>query len=70
MAIQSIRPLEAAELFERHAPRLRAVVSRSVHTSAVNVEDRCGFAWLQLVRRRPPPAAALLALHDCRPGWR
>jgi DNA-binding CsgD family transcriptional regulator len=24
----------------------------------VNVEDACGFAWLQLVRRRPPAAVA------------
>jgi DNA-directed RNA polymerase specialized sigma24 family protein len=34
------------------------VVTRSVHTSAVNVDDACGFAWLQLVRHRPPAPVA------------
>ena len=29
-----------------------------MRTSPVNVEDACGFAWLQLVRRRPPTAVA------------
>ena len=43
-----------AQLFEAHALRLRAVVGGCVRTSPVNVEDACGFAWLQLVRRRPP----------------
>jgi DNA-directed RNA polymerase specialized sigma24 family protein len=51
----STRP--EAQLFEAHALRLRAVVSRSVRTSPVNVEDACAFAWLQLVRRRPPTVA-------------
>jgi DNA-directed RNA polymerase specialized sigma24 family protein len=36
---------------------LQAVVSRRVHTSPVNVEDACGFAWLQLVRRGSRPAS-------------
>jgi DNA-directed RNA polymerase specialized sigma24 family protein len=44
--------VEEAQLFEQHAGRLEAVVSRRVRTSPANVEDACGFAWLQLVRRR------------------
>jgi RNA polymerase sigma factor (sigma-70 family) len=58
MATEGIRPVDAAELFERHGSQVPAVVSRSVRTSPVNVEDACGFAWLQLVRRRPPAPVA------------
>ena len=29
-----------------------------MRTSAANVEDACGFAWLQLVRHRPQPDRA------------
>jgi DNA-directed RNA polymerase specialized sigma24 family protein len=47
-------PADDAQLFEQHALGLQAVVSRRVRTSPVNVEDACGFAWLQLIRRRPP----------------
>jgi DNA-binding CsgD family transcriptional regulator len=35
------------------------VVSATARTSAVNVDDACGFAWLQLVSHRPPAAVAL-----------
>lgn len=45
-------------LFAEHASRLQAVVSRSVRTSPANVEDACGFAWLQLVRHRPAQSVA------------
>ncbi len=34
------------------------MVRATVRTSAANVDDACGFAWLQLVRHRPPAAAA------------
>jgi RNA polymerase sigma factor (sigma-70 family) len=68
VATQSVRSLDTSELFERHAPQLRAVVSRSVRTSPVNVEDACGFAWLQLMRRRPPAAVAFAWL--CRTAIR
>jgi RNA polymerase sigma factor (sigma-70 family) len=51
-------PLDEEELFARQARRLHAVVSRNVRTSAANVDDACGFAWLQLVRHRPPAAVA------------
>ncbi len=47
------------QLFDRHARRLQAAVSRSVRTSPANVEDACGFAWPQLIRHQPPRAAAL-----------
>lgn len=47
-----------AQLFERHAPRLKHAVSRRVCTSAANVEDACGFAWLQLVRCQPRRSTA------------
>jgi RNA polymerase sigma factor (sigma-70 family) len=46
------------ELFAQHACRLHTVVSATVQTSAANVDDACGFAWLQLLRHRPPAAAA------------
>ncbi len=49
---------DPAQLFERHAPRLKAVVSSHVRISAANVEDACGFAWLQLVRHRPRRSTA------------
>ena len=42
-----------AELFEKHAGRLLAVVGRAVRTSPMNVEDACAFAWLQLLRHHP-----------------
>jgi DNA-directed RNA polymerase specialized sigma24 family protein len=47
-------PPDGAQLFERQAGRLEAVVRQRVRTSPANVEDACGFAWLQLIRRRPP----------------
>jgi RNA polymerase sigma factor (sigma-70 family) len=50
------------ELFVQHARRVHAVVSATVRTSAANVDDACGFAWLQLVRHRPPAAAAFVWL--------
>jgi hypothetical protein len=56
------RRTDQPQLFEEHAVRLHAVVSQEVHTSPANVEDACGFAWLQLVRRRPPPAVAFVWL--------
>jgi len=59
---------EHAELFSEHADRLRSVVSRTVFTSAANVEDACGFAWLQLVRHRPPVPVAFAWL--CRTAVR
>jgi DNA-directed RNA polymerase specialized sigma24 family protein len=49
---------DEARLFEGHAGALHAVVSRRVPTSPVNVEDACGFAWLQLVCHRPRPVSA------------
>ena len=51
--------IDQTQLFDQHARRLNAVVSRSVRTSQANVEDACGFAWLQLIRHQPPRAAAL-----------
>ena len=50
--------MQAAQLFERQAGRLQAVVSQRLRTSPANVEDACGFAWLQLIRRRPPADVA------------
>ena len=47
-----------AELFAQHARRLHGVVSATVRTSAANVDDACGFAWLQLVSHRPPASIA------------
>jgi DNA-directed RNA polymerase specialized sigma24 family protein len=49
---------DQGRLYEEHALALQAVVGRRVHTSPVNVEDACGFAWLQLVRRGNRPASA------------
>jgi DNA-directed RNA polymerase specialized sigma24 family protein len=46
------------ELFVQHARPLHAGVSATVRTSAANVDDACGFAWLQLLRHRPPAPAA------------
>lgn len=48
---------DQGRLYEQHALALQAVVSRRVHTSPVNVEDACGFAWLQLVRCGNRPAS-------------
>jgi DNA-directed RNA polymerase specialized sigma24 family protein len=45
-------------VFTQDALRLQAVVSRAVRTSPANVEDACGFAWLQFVRHRPEPPTA------------
>ncbi len=47
-----------AQLFEQHALRLNAVVSRHVSTSAANLEDACGCARLQLVCHQPRRATA------------
>lgn len=57
-ALAAPRPDAEKELFAQHARRLHAVVSATVRTSAANVDDACGFAWLQLVRHRPPAAVA------------
>jgi hypothetical protein len=46
------------QLFARDARRLQAVVSRTVYTSQANVEDACGFAWLQLVHYQPRASVA------------
>jgi RNA polymerase sigma factor (sigma-70 family) len=56
--VEAAARADQADLFAEHARRLHAVVSRRVGTSAANVDDACGLAWLQLVRRRPPAAAA------------
>ena len=56
--VQPVTRLDEEELFARHARRLHAVVSATVRTSAANVDDACGFAWLQLVSHRPPAAIA------------
>jgi DNA-directed RNA polymerase specialized sigma24 family protein len=67
---------DQGRLYEQHALALQAVVSCRVHTSPVNVEDACGFAWLQLVRRGNRPASTFawlctiaireaLKLHRC-----
>ena len=62
MRVQSVRAAGAGDrderLFASHALQLQAVVSRRVRTSRANVEDACGFAWLQLVRHRPEPGVA------------
>ena len=62
MKVQSVWAASAADMNERlfasHARQLQAVVSRRVRTSRANVEDACGFAWLQLVRNQPEPAIA------------
>ena len=55
--LAATRPDEE-ELFVRHARRLHAAVSATVRTSAADVDDGCGFAWLQLVSHRPPAAIA------------
>jgi DNA-directed RNA polymerase specialized sigma24 family protein len=52
-----------ARLFEEHATRLHAAVAQRVHTSPANIEDACGFAWLQLVRQRPERATAFAWLY-------
>jgi hypothetical protein len=54
--------LDEEELFAEHARRLHAVVSRRIRSSAANVDDACGFAWLQLVRHRPPATVAFACL--------
>ncbi len=46
------------ELFNEHATHLHAAVRARVHTTPVNVEDACAFAWLQLIRREPRRATA------------
>lgn len=46
------------QAFDEHARRLQTVVTRSVRTSPANIEDACGFAWLQFVRHRPTRAVA------------
>jgi DNA-directed RNA polymerase specialized sigma24 family protein len=56
--VQAATRPDDEQLFVRHARRLHAVVRATVRTSPANVEDACGFAWLQLVRHRPPAAAA------------
>lgn len=56
--VQSATRLDEEQLFAEQARRLHTVVSRSVRTSAANVDDACGFVWLQLVRHRPPAAVA------------
>jgi DNA-directed RNA polymerase specialized sigma24 family protein len=60
-----VQPVSAAcpapsgeALFASYARRLEAVVSRRVRTSRANLEDACGFAWLQLVRHQPEPGVA------------
>ena len=50
--------LNQEHVFTQHARRLQAVVTRTVRTSPANVEDACGFAWLQFVRHRPEPPTA------------
>lgn len=60
-ASQRIEPAtrpDGEDLFARHARRLHAVVSATVRTSAENVDDTCGFAWLKLMRHRPPAGVA------------
>jgi len=49
---------DQAALYAQHARRLHAVVSATVRTSVANVDDACGFAWLQLVSHRPPASIA------------
>jgi RNA polymerase sigma factor (sigma-70 family) len=56
--VQAVTRPEDEELFVQHARRLHAVVSATVRTSGANVDDACGFAWLQLVRHRPPAPVA------------
>jgi RNA polymerase sigma factor (sigma-70 family) len=56
--VQPATGLDSEELFTEHARRLHIVVSRSVRTSAANVDDACGFAWLQLMHHRPPGRVA------------
>ena len=50
--------LDDEQLFAQDARRLEAVVARRVRTSPANVDDACGFAWLQFVRHRPTRAVA------------
>lgn len=56
--VQSATRLVQEQIFARHARRLQAVVSRTVRTSPANIEDACGFAWLQLVCHQPEPPTA------------
>jgi DNA-directed RNA polymerase specialized sigma24 family protein len=62
---------EQAQLFAEHQATLRTRVARRVHTRSANIEEACGFAWLQLVRRRPRRDTALqwlttVAVHEAR----
>src|SRR5690242_8801604 len=40
-------------LYIAYANRLRRTVTANVNTSAVNIQDACSFAWLQLVAKDP-----------------
>lgn len=67
------RPLgDEDRLFAAHADKLRRVVGAAVHTSEVNIEDACSFAWLQLLRRQPRRDSVFgwLATVATREAWR
>src|SRR5215213_2654307 len=44
---------DETQLFLEYGPELDRSVSRLVHTTRTNVEDACGFAWMQFVRHQP-----------------
>ncbi len=47
------RGRDESELFEAFNRKLVRIVSSRVNTSAANVEDACGFAWLQFMQYQP-----------------
>lgn len=63
---------DEAELFERYAARLRAVVAAQVNAPSAVVEDACMNAWMILLRRQPARETVWpwLKLVAIREGWR
>jgi len=47
------------DLYAEHAIKLRRFVGGRVVTSDANLDDACGFAWMQLVEVRPSRGASI-----------
>ncbi len=47
------RARDESELFESFNHKLVGIIASRVHTSRANVDDACGFAWMQFVRYQP-----------------
>lgn len=61
------------DLYAEHAIKLRRFVGGRVTTSDANLDDACGFAWMQLVEVRPSRGASIfswLATVAIREAWR